>query len=333
MTTALATVVESAALAPVIPESKYALLRDTLCKGATDDEFDLFKLICNRLRLDPFAKQIYAVKRYDSTLRREVMAAQVSIDGMRLNAERTGKYGGTKDPEWCGEDGVWKDVWLSDKPPAAARVRVVRRDFIEPVGAIALYREYVQKTREGNPTKFWRDMPAGQLAKCAESLALRKAFPNEMSGVYSDVEMEQSDNDRPQLVANNQQPPKTAEPKQQSKPVGPVFWLGWPDNAWAGKLLTEAPANVLGDYIAFLDALIQDPTRERLHKGASASRDAAQKRFDELLDAETERALAKADEAAKAPADPITESMQAEHDRTHGAPAEDTNTSWGLEPQ
>jgi phage recombination protein Bet len=320
MSTAIVAVVEQQhALAPVIPESKYALLRDTLCKGATDDEFDLFKLICNRLRLDPFAKQIYAVKRYDSTLRREVMAAQVSIDGMRLNAERTGKYGGTKDPEWCGEDGVWHDVWLSEKPPAAARVRVVRRDFMEPVGAIALYREYVQKTREGNPTKFWRDMPAGQLAKCAESLALRKAFPNEMSGVYSDVEMGQADNDRPQVG------PVTAR-MRESKPVGPVFSPGWPDKAWAGKLLTDAPSNVLCDYIAFVEAVIADPKREKSREGAIKSRDAAQAVLHERMEAE-------GDKLRPQPSDPIAEGMQAAHDAAHAAPTEDTNSQWGLTPE
>lgn len=174
----------------------------------------------------------------------------------------------------------------------------------------------------------------------ARGFALRDQWSDALKGMISAEEAQDYPKPEVRAEVTSSKPieepsqPTAAEPKKESKPVGPVFWLGWPDKAWAGKLLTEAPANVLGDYIAYLDALIQDPTRERLHKGATTSRDAAQKRFDELLDAETERAMAKADEAAKAPADAIIDGLQAEHDRTHGAPgapAEDTNSQWGLE--
>ena len=65
------------------------LLKDTVCKGATDEEFALAVQQVNRLQLDPFARQIFFVKRWDSQARREVMATQVSIDGLRLVAQRT----------------------------------------------------------------------------------------------------------------------------------------------------------------------------------------------------------------------------------------------------
>lgn len=280
MTDALATVEQQHALAPSVPESKYALVRDTYAKGATPQEFELFVSVCNRLRLDPFARQIYAVKRWNSDLRREEMTPQVSIDGMRLTAERSGKYLGQSAPEWCGADGVWKDVWLSAEPPMAARVGVHRRNFATPIVAVALYSEYVQTKKDGAPTKFWKTMPANQLAKCAESLALRKAFPNELSGVYSDAEMGQADAERPQVnaEAKPKNAPKQEERKSSPPPAaaaGPAFAASFPDANYTGKPLSMAPIEILEDYRVWLTALLKDESRQRLHKKAQQSLDEA----------------------------------------------------------
>lgn len=171
------------------------LLKDTVCRGATDDEFRLFLEVCKSKKLDPFAKQIHAVKRWDSGLRREVMSFQIGIDGFRALAERSGRYAGQDAPVWCGLDGEWKDVWLAQQPPVAAKMSVYKTGFQGPVTRIALYREYVQTTKDGGANSMWAKMPANQLAKCAEALALRAAFPEELSGVYTPDEMGQSENE------------------------------------------------------------------------------------------------------------------------------------------
>jgi len=179
-------------------------LRRTIGNKLTPAQFGLFCQVIGRTQLDPFSKQIYAVERQGA------MTIQVGIDGFRLIAQRSGEYAGQVGPEWCGADGVWQSVWLGNVAPSAARVGVLRKGFTHPVWGVVTLAEY----KATGP--MWTKMPANQLAKCAESQALRKAFPAELSGLYESTEMDQSSN------GGSSQPEVGARPSVQDRLRKPV---------------------------------------------------------------------------------------------------------------
>jgi phage recombination protein Bet len=178
------------------PEQAAVLRQSGIKDQVTPAELSGFLHLCQRTGLDPFSRQIYLIGRFSKKDGREVYTPQTGIDGYRVIAQRvTAQTGGTygyEDTVWCDPSGRWRDVWLADEPPAAAKVTVIRNG--QHFSAVATFREYVQAFPDGNPKGLWAKMPAGQIAKCAEALALRKAFPHDLAGVYTAEEMDQADN-------------------------------------------------------------------------------------------------------------------------------------------
>lgn len=202
---------QAVGLVPVPLREQMDLIKRTVAKGATDLELELFVKQCERTGLDPFARQIYAIKRWDSQLKTEVMQTQVSIDGLRTLAADTGEMAGQEDPLWCGPNGVWVDVWLGPDEPRAAKATVYRDSGsgrLARFTGVALWDSYCQTTKEGGPTRMWAQMGPEMLAKCAEALALRKAFPQRLSGLYTSDEMGQATNLPSDQHISSQSPPE-----------------------------------------------------------------------------------------------------------------------------
>lgn len=167
-------------------EKQIAALKQIGLDGAPNGELGVFLHHCQRTGLDPFARQIYMIKRGNK------YTIQASIDGLRIVAQRSGRYLGQTPTLWCGEDGVWKDVWLEKTPPVAAKVGVYVQGTEHPTYAVAKFESYAVYF-SGNLSGLWAKMPDLMIGKCAEALALRKAFPQDLSGVYTSEEMEQVD--------------------------------------------------------------------------------------------------------------------------------------------
>lgn len=152
-----------------------AIIKESICKGATDSELQFFLQVCKRTGLDPFSRQIYSIPRGGQR------TIQVGIDGLCLIADRTGKY-------MPGKESVFGYTSTGAIYSCTAYIKKQARDGSwHEVSAIAFWDEY--NAGQG----LWKKMPRRMLEKCALALCLRKAFPSDLSGLYTHEEMDQAD--------------------------------------------------------------------------------------------------------------------------------------------
>jgi phage recombination protein Bet len=185
---------------PFLSKEEETLLKRTILKNFPEDEQESFIRICQRTKLDPFVKQIYATKRYQKvreadggTKKVPTLVPVTGIMGLTAVADRTGQYDGCE-IFWCAADGEWRTEWLSEEHPAAAKCIVYHKHRRPEVG-IARWWAYVGQ--QYDPEKriwvigdFWEKMDDYMLAKCAKAQALRGAFPDPLSNVFIREELE-----------------------------------------------------------------------------------------------------------------------------------------------
>lgn len=196
-------------------EKQVAALRQMGVANASPADVAVFFHYCKQTGLDPFRREVYMIGRQGK------QTIQTGIDGFYKVAERvtrsTGGSWGISETYWCGEDGEWKDVWLAKAPPAAAKVIVERNG--SKFTTVALTSEY----QASGP--MWKKMPSRMIAKCAEALAIRKAFPEDLSGLYTSDEMASADSN-PVTVTQVPSEPTNA-PQAPSSPAQDTPGRDW----------------------------------------------------------------------------------------------------------
>jgi len=220
-TTAIATIESQAITVMGWNNEQIDIIKEQLCPGISDSELRHFAMVCQRTGLDAFAKQIYAIMRNVNEnvdgkwIKHKKMTIQTSIDGFRLIAARTGAMAGIDDVEYDTE---------TAKTPLWARVTVYRMVQGQrcPWIAKARWDEYVQTDKEGKATGRWGAMPYLMIGKCAEALALRKAFPAELSGLYTHDEMMQADNEPIPVAPNRRHTTTATASTANDKPHAPI---------------------------------------------------------------------------------------------------------------
>jgi phage recombination protein Bet len=189
------------------------LVKRTVARGASNDELSLFLHIAKRTGLDPFARQIYAIKRRENVDGQwvERMSTQTGIDGFRVVADRTGCYSPGREPTFCYDN----DGRLLS---ATAYVKKRTPDGTwHEIAATAHWHEYVALKRDGTPTRMWAEKPHVMLSKCSEAVALRKAFPMDLSGVYTSDEMRHGAED-----AEFEEKPAAPQPQERQALPAPA---------------------------------------------------------------------------------------------------------------
>ena len=192
-------------IVPYRPDLRVESLRRHLAPQASDEELLFFSMVCTHLDLDPFAGEIWLVPRRGKVLDANgnerwarVHKPQISVDGRRVIAQRTGRMGGTEGPLYCGprrldEKGhklplEWEPLWTDDDDhPYAARYLVYPKDWdpARPANGTAKWSEFAvyddkDRTQLG---LFWEKMPSHMLGKVAEALALRRGFAEVQAAV------------------------------------------------------------------------------------------------------------------------------------------------------
>jgi phage recombination protein Bet len=210
-------------------------------EDAPDADKQVFHHVCQITGLDPFRKQIYMIGRKEKGQNgkpdRIKYTIQTAIDGFRVIAEDHPQYAGTLDPEWCGPDGVWRETWTEKSPPVMARVKVLRHDRAHPITLPVRFVEFAATFFDGGLQGQWKTKPAHMIAKVAEAAALRKAFPRQLAGVYTDDEMAHVDNQarRGHGVVVEQDAQSVTAAELTGRPSPPV---GWSDQQWTDAIDT-----------------------------------------------------------------------------------------------
>jgi phage recombination protein Bet len=163
-------------------QQQVQLIRDICAKDCTENEFLLLMQMAKTYQLDPFAKQIWAVKYPNAPA-----AIFCGRDGLLAIAHRSGQF-----------DGMESGTKTDENKELVGWCRIYRKDMSHPFCVEVPFGEYIQRNKQGEVTKFWREKPKTMIQKVAEAQCLRRAFS--ISGLYSPEEIDTGDRAEPRYV-------------------------------------------------------------------------------------------------------------------------------------
>lgn len=185
-----------------VEKTLFNVLKETLYPGAKDESIAMVLNYCKARQLDPIKKPVHLVPMSVKTGKKDSSGKDIyeyrdvvmpGIGLYRIEADRSGQYAGMTEPEF-GEDVTEQLGSISLTYPKWCKVTVKKKigESIVDFTAKEYWKEnYATKSRnDSTPNAMWEKRSYGQLAKCAEAQALRKAFPDVVGQDYTKEEME-----------------------------------------------------------------------------------------------------------------------------------------------
>lgn len=259
------------ALALVDNAKSLDLIRRTVAKDCDAAEFDQFIHICRAVRLDPLRRQIYAFVFGKNNPQYRRMSVVTGIDGYRAIAERTQNYRPDTAPPRIDYSEGAKDPRTNPLGIVRCEVTVYKHAHGEwfPVTADAYWDEYAPiKDGALDPKKEnWRKMARVMIAKCAEAQAIRRAWPDDFSG----LEVEEETDRRASLDLSASELADEGAQKARFELIGGIncITVDWCD----GEPLVREQVGAFGDKVlAFIaQHKADDPNRIRLFQSRNTA--------------------------------------------------------------
>lgn len=208
-------------------EEVIKVLQTSLYPGAAIESIKMVLGYCKAAGLDPMQKPVHLVPMpvktgrknssgYDETEMRDVVMPGIGL--YRTQAARSGQYAGMSEPEF----GPTIDDKVLGRYPEWCRITVRRMlggSVVEFTAKEYWIENYATKKRDSSePNAMWKKRPFGQIAKCAEAQALRKAFPEIVSAEATAEEMEGKEAERDMGAATVIPAATPARPEREMYP-------------------------------------------------------------------------------------------------------------------
>lgn len=198
----------------------WKVLQETIFPNASDASILMAIDYCKVRNLDILKRPVHIVPIWNADQKRFIDTVWQGISELRTTAMRTGQYAGI-DETIYGKDITKRvgDVEITFPEYAQTTVyRMINGTRVPFVGDKVYWLETVATKKDGSPNAMWKQRPYGQIAKCAEAAALRKAFPEELGNEYAAEEMgnkiNSTQNEQKQEIID-----VFAEPEEPAQPV------------------------------------------------------------------------------------------------------------------